>query len=107
MSDDRVARVEQACIDLVAAGEEITFDAVAARAGIGRATLYRHPELHATVHEHRRRGQDALTLTGLAVQVDQLRYALEAVAAKVRHHEEFLRTLSRPRQPRKKSNKAR
>jgi AcrR family transcriptional regulator len=96
MSDERLARVEQACIDLAAAGEEITFDAVAARAGIGRATLYRRPELHAIVQEHRQRGQDALTLTGLAVQLDQLRQALEAVAAKVRHHEELLRKLSRP-----------
>lgn len=95
MSDDRVARVEQACIDLVAAGEEVTFDAVAARAGIGRATLYRRPELHAIVREHRQRGQDALTLTGLAVQLDQLRQALEAVAARVRHHEELLRKLGR------------
>jgi AcrR family transcriptional regulator len=96
MNDTRVARVEQACIDLATAGEDITFDAVAARAGIGRATLYRHPELHAIVHEHRRGGQDALTLTGLAVQLDQLRHALEAVAAKVRHHEELLRKLNRP-----------
>jgi AcrR family transcriptional regulator len=95
VSDDRVARVEQACIDLAAAGEQITFDAVAARARVGRATLYRHHELHAIVDEHRRRGQDALTLTGLAVQLDQLRHALEAVAAKVRHHEELLRKLNR------------
>ncbi len=96
MSDERLARVEQACIDLVATGDQITFDAVAARAGIGRATLYRRPELHAIVHEHRQRGQDALTITGLAVQLDQLRQSLEAVAAKVRHHEELLRKLSRP-----------
>jgi hypothetical protein len=101
MSDDRVARVEQACIDITTAGEEITFDAVAVRAGIGRATLYRRPELHAVVHEHRQRGHDALTLTGLAVQLDQLRQTLEAMAAKVRHHEELLRKLTRP--PRKKS----
>jgi AcrR family transcriptional regulator len=95
MSDERLARVEQACIELAAAGDEITFDAVAARAGIGRATLYRRPELHAIVSEHRRHGEEALTLTGLAVQLDQLRQALEAVAARVRHHEELLRKLSR------------
>jgi AcrR family transcriptional regulator len=95
MSDERLARVEQACIDLASAGEEITFDAVAARAGIGRATLYRRPELHAIIHEHREHGRDALTLTGLAVQLDQLRHALEAVAANVRRHEELLRKLSR------------
>ena len=62
---------------------------------MGRATLYRRPELHAIVAEHRRHGKEALTLTGLAVQVDQLRQGLEAVAAKVRHHEELLRTLRR------------
>ena len=101
MSEDRVARVERACMELAVAGEKITFDAVAARAGIGRATLYRRPELHAVVHEHSKRGQDALTLTGLAVQLDQLRQALEAMAAKVRRHEELLRKLTRP--PGKKS----
>jgi AcrR family transcriptional regulator len=101
MSADRVARVEQACLELATAGKEITFDAVATRAGIGRATLYRRPELHAIVTEHRQRGEDALTLTGLAVQLDQLRQTLEAVAANVCHHEELLRKLTRP--PRKKT----
>jgi len=95
MSDERLARVEQACIELAADGEQVTFDAVAARAGLGRATLYRRPELHAIVAEHRRQGKEALTLSGLAVQLDQLRQGLEAVAAKVRHHEELLRKLSR------------
>jgi AcrR family transcriptional regulator len=96
MSDERLARVEQACIDLVSSGESITLDAVAARAGIGRATIYRHPELQAIVTEHRRHGETALTLTGLAVELDQLRKGLEAVAAKVRRHEEQLRRITRP-----------
>jgi len=95
MNDDRVIRVEQACLDLVAAGKEITVEAVAAQAGIGRATIYRHPELNAVVREHRERGHDAITLTGLAVQIDQLRQGLEAVAAKVRRQEELLRKLNR------------
>jgi AcrR family transcriptional regulator len=99
MSNERLRRVEQACIDVVATGEEVTFDAVASRAGIGRATLYRHPELHALVHEHRKQATEAFTLTGLAVQLDQLRRSVEAIAAKVRHHEELLRKLTRP--PRK------
>lgn len=101
MSDHRLRRVEQACLELVAVGEEVTFDAVARRASVGRATLYRHPELHALVHEHRQRATEAFTLTGLAVQIDQLRHSLEALAAKVRHHEELLRKLTRP--PRKKT----
>ncbi|MGH9116990.1 MAG: hypothetical protein ACRD0A_03655 [Acidimicrobiales bacterium] len=96
MSDERLRRVEQACAELVAAGEDVTFDAVAARANIGRATLYRRHELHAIVHEHRQRAADALTLSGLAVQIDQLRHGLEALAAKVRRHEEQLRKLTRP-----------
>lgn len=95
MNDDRVTRVEQACIDLVAAGQEITVEAVATRAGIGRATIYRQAELNAVVHEHRQRGHEAVTLTDLTVQIDQLRHALEAVAAKVRRHEELLRKPSR------------
>ena len=44
---------------LAAAGQPVTFRAVAARAGIGRATLYRRPDLRAVVEEHRTRGQDA------------------------------------------------
>ena len=92
MSGDRLRAVEQACAELGAAGQQVTLDAVARRAGIGRATIYRHPELHAVVREHRQRSDDqALTLSNLAVQIDQLRIALEAVAAKVRRHEEILR----------------
>jgi AcrR family transcriptional regulator len=95
MTDERLARVEKACADLCARGEEVTFDAVAARAGVGRATLYRRPELHAIVAEHRHQSKEALTLTGIAVQLDQLHQALEAVAAKVRRHEEILRKFGR------------
>ena len=98
MTDDQLTiRVEQACHDLLTAGAEITFAEIATRAGIGRATLYRRPELRAIVEEHRQRGRDALTLTGLQVQIDQLRTALEAVAANVRRHEEQLRRINRNR----------
>lgn len=92
---DIVGRVERACLELSAAGREVTFGEVAARAGLGRATLYRRPELRALVEEHRLRSREALTLSGLAVEVDQLRRSLEAVAARVRHHEELLRRLTR------------
>lgn len=97
MNASLAERVEQACRDLLAAGEPITFDAIAERAGIGRATLYRRPELRALVIEHRHQARDALTLTGLAVQIDQLRNALDAVAANVRRHEEELRKITRSR----------
>ncbi len=98
MTDEPAVRVEQACRHLLTTGDDVTFDAVAAHAGIGRATLYRRPELRAIVEEHRQRGREALTLTGLQVQIDQLRAALEAVAANTRRHEEQLRRLKHQRQ---------
>ena len=93
MTSDLTTRVEQACQDLLAAGQPVTIAEVAARSRIGRSTLYRRPELRALIEEHRQRGRDAFTLTGLAVQIDQLRTAVEALAAKVRRHEEQLRRL--------------
>jgi hypothetical protein len=99
MTDDLAVRVEQACQQLLTDGAEVAFGEVATRVGIGRATLYRRPELRAIVEEHRQRGRDALTLTGLQVQIDQLRAALEAVAAKTRRHEEELRRLQRDHRP--------
>jgi AcrR family transcriptional regulator len=92
---DEQARVEAACAELAAAGQPVTFGQVAARAGISRTTLYRRTDLRAVIDEHRARGRDATTLTGLTVQIDQLRRSLEAVAANVRRHEERLRRLER------------
>ena len=92
---DYVLRVEKACAQLAADGTPITADAVAALAGLGRATLYRRPELRALIEEHRQQARDALTLSGLAVQIDQLRGSLEAVAGNVRRHEEQLRRLTK------------
>ena len=94
---DHLTGVEAACTELAAAGQPVTFADVAARAQISRTTLYRRPDLRAIVDEHRTRGQDASTLTGLTVQIDQLRRSLEAVAAKVRRHEETIRRLERAR----------
>jgi AcrR family transcriptional regulator len=93
--DPRLQQVEDACAQLLAHGEHITFDEVAARTGLGRATLYRNPELRATVEEHRTRGHEAQTFTDLAAQIAHLRTALDAVAANVRRHEEELRKLRR------------
>lgn len=90
-------RVEQAVSDFAAAGSLITFANVAEHSGIGRATLYRRPELRAIVEEHRQQARHAHTLTGLATQIDQLRDTLEAVAANVRRHEEELRRLNKQR----------
>ncbi len=96
MRDD-VARVEAAFLQLAAAGQPVTFTSVAERSGTSRTTLYRRPDLRALVDDHRARGREANTLSGLVVQVDQLRQGLEAVAAKVRSHEEAIRRLERRR----------
>ena len=94
-SDDRQQRVEDACADLLRHHAPVTFDAVAHHTGLGRATLYRHPELRAVVEEHRDRGHEATTLTKLTTEITHLRIALEEVADKVRRHEEELRRLRR------------
>lgn len=94
---DETTRIEAACAELAAAGQPVTFTQVAARAQVSRTTLYRRPALRAVIDEHRARGSSASTLTGLSTQIDQLRHSLEAVAAKVRRHEETIRRLERAR----------
>lgn len=91
--EDRRQRVEDACAELVLTGLPITFDDVAQRAGLGRATLYRNHELRAVVQEHRTRGREAHTLTGLTNEIAHLRTAVESLAATVRRHETELRRL--------------
>ncbi len=95
MSTDLQRRVESVCAELIGAGEQVTFTAIAAQAGISKTTLYRRPELRAVVEEHRRADHEAYSLSGFVVELDHLRQGLEAVAAKVRRHEEELRRLRR------------
>jgi hypothetical protein len=95
MPADDVVAVERACTALAAEGHRVTFNAVAALTTISRTTLYRRADLRALVEEHRAKGRDATTLTGVTVQIDQLRHSLEAVASNVRRHEERLRRLER------------
>jgi Family of unknown function (DUF6262) len=83
--------VRKACAELLRAGERITFPKVAERAGISRATLYRQRPLRELIDQHRHPTGETLTLTALAAQVDQLQRTLEALAAKVRRHDEQLR----------------
>lgn len=94
---DRRQRVEDACAELLLAGQPVTFDDVADRTGLGRATLYRNPDLRAVIEEHRTRGREAHTLTGLTTEIAHLRLAVEALAATVRRHDEDLRRLHRRR----------
>ena len=63
-TDNRRRRVEDTCAELILTGQPATFDVVAGRAKLGRATLYRNSELRALVDEHR--GREAHTLSGLA-----------------------------------------
>jgi hypothetical protein len=86
-------RVERACIDLHHDGQDVTFTAVAARTGLGRTTLYRDPTLRAVVEEHRRRTTTGGSLAALTDEIATLRTALEALATRVRRHEEQLRRL--------------
>lgn len=95
MSDTTLARVERVCAELVINGDPITFTAVAEHARIGRATLYRDPQLRAIVDEHRTRQADARTLTGLATDLAHLRTAVEALAELVKRHDEQLRTITK------------
>lgn len=94
---DRHRRVEDACAELILAGLPITFDDVAQRAGLGRATLYRNHELRAVVEEHRSRGREAHTLSGLTNEIAHLRTAVESLAVTVRRHETELRRLRQRR----------
>jgi AcrR family transcriptional regulator len=96
-SPDTLARVERACTELVRDAEAVTFSSVAARAGISRATLYRDDSLRAVVEEHRQRGHDPRSLSGVVAEVGHLRIAVEALAERVRRHEEELRRLRRGR----------
>lgn len=94
-AEEHVAAVERALQELLASGQRVTFREVATRSGTSRTTLYRRADLRALVEEHRANGRDATTLTGLTVQVDQLRHGLDTVAAKVRRQEERIRRLER------------
>ena len=71
----------------------MTFVTVSTRSRIAKATLYRRPGLRAIVEEHRRGDGEADPLSGIVVELDLLRQGLEAVASKVRRHEEELRAL--------------
>jgi hypothetical protein len=97
MTADTISKVEQACADLIANQQPVTFTQVAARTGLGRTTLYRNPSLRALIEEHRHRAAQAGTLSGLADDVAALQTAVEAIAGRVRRHEEQLRQIAKQR----------
>lgn len=90
-------RVERACVELHHDGKDVTFTAVATATGLGRTTLYRDPTIRAVIEEHRHRTATSGTVTGLTDEIATLRSALDALAARVRKHEEQLRRLDRKR----------
>jgi hypothetical protein len=89
-----VNRVERACAQLRHDGKKVTFTAVAATSGLGRTTLYRDPTLRALIDQHRHQAAASGTLTGLTDEIATLRTAVEAIADRVRKHEEQLRRLA-------------
>jgi len=91
--EQRRQQVEDACAAIILAGQQVTFDDVAARTGLGRATLYRNSDLRRIIEEHRARDKEAHTLSGLTTEIAHLRIALDAIATTVRRHEEELRRL--------------
>jgi glutamate 5-kinase len=86
-------RVERACAQLRHDGKKVTFTAAAAT-GLGRTTLYRDPTLRAVIDQHRHQAAASGTLTGLTDEIATLRTAVEAIADRVRKHEEQLRRLA-------------
>jgi hypothetical protein len=99
MKDTALRTVERVCTELATSGQPVTFTVVAEHAQIGRATLYRNPQLRAVIDEHRTRQTDARTLTGLATEVAHLRTVVETLAANVTKHEEQIRRLTRKTAP--------
>lgn len=95
MSHTPTDRVRAACEEMLADGRDVTFAAVAHASGISRATCYRDRQLRAVIDTYRSRHGDMLTITGLADQVDNLTQTLQALADRVRRHEEELRGLKR------------
>jgi hypothetical protein len=93
-SANTLNRVERACAQLRHEGKKVTFTAVAAATGLGRTTLYRDPTLRAVIDQHRHRAATSGTLTGLTDEIATLRTAVEAIAGRVRKHEEQLRRLA-------------
>ena len=88
-----LAKIEKTCNELLERGEPVTFTTVAATAGISRTSLYRDQTLRTVVEEHRMHGHDPRTMSGLTTEIGHLRTAVEALAERVRRHEEQLRRL--------------
>jgi hypothetical protein len=94
---EAITKVERACAQLLAEHQPVAFTQVAIRSGMARTTLYRNPALRAVIEEHRNHDAGARTLTGLTADIAALHTALEAIAARVRRHEQQLRRINQRR----------
>ena len=56
--EQRRQDVEDACAAIILEGQHVTFDDIAARTGLGPATLYRNSDLRRIIEEHRTRGKE-------------------------------------------------
>ena len=95
ISKETLRKVDRACSEIVALGQVVTFAEVSRRANVTRNSLYRHPELRQTVEGYRTISRRSHTFVELSAQVEELRALVDAVATKVRHHEEQIRHLNR------------
>lgn len=94
MSKETLAKVDQACAEIVALDQVVTFAEVSRRAKVTRNSLYRNPELRQMVEDYRTISKRSHTFIELSAQVEELRDLIDAVATKVRHHEEQIRHLN-------------
>ncbi|QOR70817.1 hypothetical protein IM660_00375 [Ruania alkalisoli] len=94
MTAPTLNQIERACADLTRDKHPITIAAVASRAGISRSTIYRNPELRATIEHHRQTPPDG-SITAITDELATLRQAVQTLADTVRHHDTQLRRLTR------------
>jgi hypothetical protein len=93
-----LAKVEEACTALRSQRKSITFTAIADATEISRTTLYRNPAIRAVIEEHHAQNiDDPRTITGLTSEIDHLRTAVQALAARNRNQEERIRQLEQTR----------
>ena len=90
-------RVERACAQLAHDRKPVTFTAVADLTGLSRSTLYRDPTLRGVIETNRHQAATGGEIAAFTDEITTLRTALEALADKVRRHEEQLRRLTTPK----------
>ena len=90
-------RVERACAQLAHDRKPVTFTAVANLTGLARSTLYRDRTLRGVIETNRHQASTGGDIAALTDEIATLRTSLEALADKVRRHEEQLRRLTTPK----------